>query len=334
MTQFKNQSLDPDLTPAPRSNILISSASRKIPLVRSIVEAKQRLAKSAFVYAGDIDNGAHAQFFCDGFIGLPKTTENNLEEILKILEIHDIGIVVPTRDGELDFWARNKAAFESLGIAVLVSDPQAIFTSIDKLAFAEFGNTHNLPIIPASEDPAGPGPFVVKERYGAGSRSIGLNLQKDNALAHATELSNPIYQPFIEGREISVDAWLDSRHKVKGLVLRDRNEVVNGESVVTTTFRDSLLESECRKVLEFLPLRGPVVLQLIIDHAGRPHIIELNARFGGASTASISVGLDIWYWTLMELNGQDLESIQFQRSTVEVRQIRVPTDIVLYDPDI
>ena len=326
--------IDSDLAHAPRSNILISSASRKIPLVRSVIEAKQRLGKSAFVYAGDIDDETHAQFVCDGFIGLPETTENNLEEILKILESHDIGIVVPTRDGELVFWAKNKAVFESRGIAILVSDSPAIFTSIDKLAFAEFGDTHNLPIIPASENPVGPGPFVVKERYGAGSRSIGLNLQKDDALAHATQLSNPIYQPFIEGREISVDAWLDSRHKVKGLVLRDRNEVVNGESVVTTTFRDPLLESECRKVLEFLPLRGPVVVQLIIDHAGRPHIIELNARFGGASTASISVGLDIWYWTLMELDGQDLELIHFQRSAVEVRQVRVPTDIVLYDPDI
>jgi carbamoyl-phosphate synthase large subunit len=86
--------------------------------------------------------------------------------------------------------------------------------------------------------------------------------------------------------------------------------------------------------MESLPLRGPVVLQLIVDESNQPHIIELNARFGGASTASISAGLDIWYWTLLELDSQDLELVPFQRSEVEIRQIRVPQDIVIYDPDI
>ncbi len=317
-----------------RSNILVSSASRKIPLVRSIVEAKQRLAKDVFVYAGDIDGEAHAQFVCEGFIALPTTTDDNLEEFLEIVEKHDIALVIPTRDGELDFWARNRAIFEARGTVVLVSDPQAIATSVDKLAFAEFGEKNKLPIIPARESPEGSGPFVVKERYGAGSRSIGLNLPKDDAEEHAKKLSHPIYQPYINGHEISVDAWLDRRHRVKGLVLRHRNEVANGESVVTTTFRNPSLESECMEVLESLPLRGPVVLQLIIDQAGQPHIIELNARFGGASTASISAGLDIWYWTLLELDGQDLGTVPFQRSEVEVRQIRVPQDVVLYGPDI
>ena len=317
-----------------RNNILVSSASRKISLVRSIIEAKLRLAKEAAVYAGDIDDQAHAQFVCDGFVQLPKTTENNIEELLEVLEKHDVGLVIPTRDGELDFWARNRMTFENHGTAVLISDPHAIATSVDKLAFAEFGAANKLPIIPAWEAPEGPGTFVVKERYGAGSRSIGLNLSESDAEIHGEKLSHPIYQPFIEGREISVDAWLDRRHKVKGLVLRERNEVANGESVVTTTFRDPELESECVKVLESLPLRGPVVLQLIVDQAGHPHIIELNARFGGASTASISAGLDMWYWTLLEQDGQDLESVPFHRSEEEIRQIRVQQDIVLYDPDI
>lgn len=316
-----------------RNNILISSASRKIPLARSIIEAKKRLANDSSLYAGDVDKTALAQFVCDGFIELPKTTEDNINNFLEIIEKHDIGLVVPTRDGELEFWSKNKNLFESRGTFVLVSENQAIATSVDKLAFSEFGKEKKYPIIPAWERPMGSGPFVVKERYGAGSRSIGLNLQEEDARAHAQSLSHPIYQPFIEGREISVDAWLDCKHQVKGLVLRERNEVSNGESVITTTFRNPALESVCKELLESLPLRGPVVLQLIIDKTGLPHIIELNARFGGASTASIAAGLDIWYWTLLEMDGQNLDLIPFQRSEKEIRQIRMQQDIVLYDPD-
>ena len=314
--------------------ILISSASAKVPLIASIKCAAKRMLHAPLVIAGDVNSSALSKYFADEFIHLPPTEQRNLETIRELCTTNNIGLVIPTRDGELDFWARNREAFEGCGTTVLVSDLQAINTSVDKLAFAEFGDINKFPIIPAWESPVGSGPFVVKERYGAGSRSIGLNLPKGDARAHAAKLSHPIYQPFIEGREISVDAWLDRHHKVKGLVLRERNEVQNGESVVTTTFKNPSLESECVRVLEFLPLRGPVVLQLIIDKDGCPHIIELNARFGGASTASIAAGLDIWFWTLLELEGQDLESTLFKRSTVEIRQVRVPQDIVLYDPDI
>ena len=312
-------------------NILVSSASKKIPLICSIVDANKKIASNMYVYAGDINHYAHSQFFCNGLIILPETIENNLQNFLKIFNKKNIKIIIPTRDGELEFWSRNKYLFQSYGISVLVSEPEAISISIDKLAFAKFGKANNLPIIPAWKKPLGKGLFVVKERYGAGSRSIGLKLNAKSALKHGSKLSDPIYQPFVEGTEISADAWLNKHHKVKGIVLRERNEVVNGESVVTTTFKNPSLESECIKILEMLPLQGSVVLQLIIDKNNNIHIIELNARFGGASTASIAAGLDVWYWTLMELNGEDLDSIPFQRSDLEVRQVRVPQDIIIHD---
>lgn len=317
-----------------KHNILVSSAGKKIPLISAIKSAAKRMPRVPLVMAGDVCSSVHAKYFADGFVHLPPTDRENIQSIMALCDSNDIKLIIPTRDGELDFWAQNRAEFERSGTEILVSEPQAIAICVDKLAFAEFGQLNQLPVTPAWEKPMGSGPFVVKERYGAGSRLIGLNLSEDDAKAHAKRLSHPIFQPFIEGREISVDAWLDRCHRVKGLVLRERNEVANGESVVTTTFKDPSLESECVRVLESLALRGPVVLQLVIDQAGHPQIIELNARFGGASTASISAGLDIWYWTLLELDGQDLDAIPFHRSEVEVRQIRVPQDVVLYDPDI
>lgn len=312
--------------------VLVSSASRKIPLIKSILEAKDRFDKEILVYAGDINKDAHAQFVCDGLILLPATSVENFEEILNLLKENQIELVIPTRDGELEFWATHRKALEKEGIQVIVSEPEAITTSLDKLAFAKFGEIKGFPIIPAWEHPQGKGPFVVKERYGAGSRSIGLNIETlDAALEWGAKLAQPIYQPFIEGKEISVDAWLDKTSKVKGLVLRERNQVAQGESVVTTTFRDTRLEAQCTQLLEALPLHGPVVLQVIIDSLGNPHIIELNARFGGASTASVAVGLDIWYWTLLEWDNQNLDLVPYLRSDKEARQIRVPQDILLYD---
>jgi carbamoyl-phosphate synthase large subunit len=90
----------------------------------------------------------------------------------------------------------------------------------------------------------------------------------------------------------------------------------------------------CHSLLESLPLKGPVVLQVIRDVEGHAHIIELNARIGGASTASIAAGLDIWWWSLLEAEGMRTDNYPFNRIPGEVRQVRVPSDLYIYDCDL
>ncbi len=312
-------------------NVLISSAARKIPLVRSVMDAARRLDPAIRVLAGDLDAHALARFVADGFVQLPRTEHSNVPEILALCRAHGVGTIIPTRDGELPFWAASAPIFQASGIEVVVSAPAAVAVCVDKLRFAGHGASVGLPLIAAWLQPQGGGPFVVKERFGAGSRSLGLNLDADAARAHARALSAPIFQPFVQGTEISADAWIDRAHQVKGLVLRTRDEVFQGESAVTTTFRDAALEAVCRQVLASLALHGPVVLQLLRDPHGQAHIIELNARFGGASTASIAAGLDTWFWTLAQADGRNLDDTPFHRIDGEVRQIRVPSDLHLHD---
>lgn len=314
-------------------NVLVSSAARKLPLLKSLKDAARKVHPDIRVIAADLNPDAPAGLISDDFMMMPDTRDGNLKDLLELCREKKVGLVVPTRDGELGFWAQNAEAFRKQGTNVLISQPDAISQCVDKLAFSEHGERRGLPIISAYEKKQGNGPFVVKERYGAGSRSIGLNLNAEDAEAHASTLEHPIFQPYIDGTEISVDAWFDRQCRVKGLVLRYRNTVVNGESQVTTTFRNADLEQICSDVLETLKLRGPIVMQLLIDPKGQPHIIEVNARFGGASTASIAAGLDGWYWALLENAGANLDEYPFVRSAEEVRQVRVPSDIVLYDSD-
>lgn len=286
------------------------------------------------VIAGDIDRGATARYVADYFELMPPTVDGERDAILQMCQRLGVSVVVPTRDGELAFWARHAEWFRAEGVHVIVSEPEAVAVSVDKLEFARHGTERGLPMIPTSTLPEGRGRFVVKERYGAGSRLIGIDLDKEAAVAHAASLTHPVFQPFIRGKEVSVDAWIDRNHRVKGVVLRTRDRVVDGESVVTTTFRDPDLEALCRRVFESMCLRGPVVLQLLLDAENRPHVIELNARFGGASTAAIAAGLDSWHWSLAETDGVEAEELPFRRIPGEIRQIRLPSDVIVHDPDL
>lgn len=312
-------------------NILVTSAAKKSPLVQAVKLAARRVHPGIKVIAGDTDEHAVARYVADEFWNMPPTRETEIDHLMGGCKERDIRTVFPTRDGELLFWALHRDRFATEGIHVVVSPADSVTTCIDKLAFAQYGAAHGLSFIPTSLRPeqVGSGPYVVKERYGAGSRNVGLNLDRERALKWGRRLKEPIYQPFIRGTEISIDAWLDRFHRVKGLILRRRDQVIDGESQVTTTFRNAVLEQKATVILEMLELAGPVVMQAFFNSEGA-HLIECNTRTGGASTASIAVGLDFFYWSLLESFGGDTGTLVFDRSPCEVRQIRVKSDIHIY----
>lgn len=315
-------------------NVLITSASRKAPLLHAMQKAIRRIDPQALVIAGDLDPEAPARYVADGFWQMPRLIDHELPALIEGCHARGIGVILPTRDGELSFWACHRARLSEAGISVIVSNFDSIERCLDKLSFAHFGREAGIPVIETGETPesVGDGPYVVKERFGAGSRGIGLNLSLDDARHHAKMLKTPIYQPLVPGPEISIDGWLDRNGAVVGVVLRRRDRVVGGESQITTTFRNEALERQAVRAIEALDLRGPVVMQAIVDGEAM-QIIECNPRFGGASTTSIAAGLDSLYWSLTEAFGHGQPPV-FNRLAGEVRQVRLPVDMVLHDPDL
>ena len=131
-------------------NVLISSASRKTPLIRAVQKAVRALGPDIKVIAGDLDENALGQYVADEFWPMPTTEASSIEVLLKGCKNYEIGFIIPTRDGELTFWAESAAVFRAEGIEVMVSSPDATRRCLDKLEFATFGQEKNLPFIPAS----------------------------------------------------------------------------------------------------------------------------------------------------------------------------------------
>ena len=315
----------------PLKSVLVTSSSRKIPLLRALKEAASKVDSATRIIAGDIDPQAVSRYEAEGFWQMPRLTDDGLEETIGQCHDQSITCILPTRDGELDYWSNHRGSLMTAGIEVVISSPEAITRCRDKLQFAEFAQSLRLPAIPAAMTPEAFSecPMVVKERFGAGSIGIGLNLSYEEAVKHAKTLEHPIFQPFIKGEEISIDSWISKAGKVAGVVLRRRDRVIFGESQMTTTFADKLLEKQAVDFISRLELRGPVVLQAIVSEE-KLHVIECNPRFGGASTASIAVGLDSLYWSLAEVADPNF-SPRFMRTSHEVRQVRMPVDLVIHD---
>ena len=322
---------DQDETITNQANVLITSLSKKVPLAKAVKKAAQKFGTHVKVYGGDVDENCMGRHFVDEFWHMPRINNLTNELLLAYCKANQITTIIPTRDGELAFWAGKKAFLKEEGITLMISEPDATNTCLDKLLFYTSPLTKEFPIIPTSAiiDSIDATEYVVKEQFGAGARSMGLRLDKEAALEHAQGLQHPIFQPYIEGQEISIDLYIDKDGKGKGCVLRTRDVVVDGESQITTTFEDEKLAQLCQKMAEKIGLYGHAVFQAFKVADGSYHIIEANCRFGGASTLGLQAGLDSFYWFLLEAHGQHIEDYPFLEANHTIQQVRYPSDTYL-----
>ena len=287
-----------------------------------------RIDKKAIIVAGDIDADCLAAWYAKDFWHMPVCTHAHLDDILKECQRQGINFIIPTRDEELLFWAEHRHHFEKHSIHVIVPSHESVMRCYDKLAFSRHGLANAQPVIPSFEqmDEIRAERLVVKERFGSSKTKTMLNLSREDAIQAATNCTQPIFQPYIAGREISADAWLNKHQRVKGIILRSRDKICDSEACVSTSFHDDELAQQLTVFLECLGLTGHVVTQLIIDENKNIHIIECNTRFGGASTLGIKAGLDSFYWSLREHIEGHVGAIPFTPATQPIRQLRIPCD--------
>lgn len=311
-----------------KGNILITSLSKKISLINAVKTAVKRLDNAVHVWGADIERDCVGRYFVDDFWQMPPLVELGRQGLLDFCEQYNICYIIPTRDGELAFWAGIKNYFSEKGIEVFVPSAESLKLCLDKLLFYQTLLLARLPVIPTSESflTLRDGLFVVKERYGSSERRLGVGLGLEAAKIYANKLSHPLYQEYVCGREWSADVYRTKEGLIKGVIMRWRNQVKEGESQVTTTFYDPNLEHILIKAVRVLNIQGHAVFQGFMTADREVALMEVNARFGGASALSLAMGLDSFYWWLLECMGNDLSAVSYVSSYETKQLIRYPAD--------
>jgi len=272
------------------------------------------------------------RYFVDDFWEMPTTDRLDPADVVRYCKASGIRLIIPTRDGELFFFAENRGLFNSNGIAVMIASPESVQTCLDKREFFNaLKNKNGLNPIPTFDHPDSNcrERWVMKERFGSGSRNIILNLSVEEARLSLNRFEKPICQPYVEGREFSIDLYISQKAVPKGCVVRTRDSVVNGESQVTTTVDRPDIEKACLETAVIIGLTGHTLFQIIEDSSGSLNILECNCRFGGASTLSVAAGLDSFYWFFGECLGDDLSDVPFVKIPFGLRQIRYAEDRII-----
>jgi carbamoyl-phosphate synthase large subunit len=295
------------------AGVLITSAARKVPLVESYRAALAASGRIGRVFVADADPECVARRFADEYWEMPRLDVLPTDALVTFCRENGIRLIVPTRDGDVKYFAQHRDALVDAGVHVMVASAESVRDCLDKLAFARRCEAARIAAIPTfaslKDARAVLGDemrLVVKERFGAGSRAAGLGLDPERAERYADTLWAPIFQPLAEGVEYSVDLYVNRCGQVVDAVPRIRTRVHAGESFISETVDAPRLIDQSVQLADSFRLRGHNVLQAFAD-GDAFRFIECNPRVGGASSLGFRAGLESPRWSIEEAFGHTPE---------------------------
>ncbi len=292
--------------------ILFTGVGRRVELLLAFRNAALVLNKPLEIYGADMDYSAPALAYCDYARKTVAMDDSGyVDNILTVCQTDGIDLIIPTIDTDLSALSENRERFGAIGTRVLVSSPETIRICRDKKKTSRFFRDCGLRCPVAVDnwlDYQGGYPAFIKPRDGSCSINA-FKIEKQKELKfYSEQIDDYIVQPFIDGREYTVDVFCDWSGRPISIVPRERLRVRAGEVLKTRICMDQRMISESESICKALEIRGPVSVQLIRDSFGEDWFIEINARFGGGAPLSMSAGARSAESILKMMDGEEIDS--------------------------
>jgi carbamoyl-phosphate synthase large subunit len=277
-------------------NVLVTAASRRVPLVRAFQAALRDLGVQGHVVVTDINPMSPAVHLADRWYEVPlASAPDYMDAVLAICRAEHVGLVVPTIDDELVQFGQARERFEAQGARVAVSP--ALTSRICNDKYQTSVSLHAGGVATARTFLPGqlPGdlalPLFIKPRSGrggVGAFAVTTSRQLEFFLGY---VSDPVVQEFLTGPEFTIDMLCDFEGRPLSIVPRERVVIRAGVTDRGRTVRDCALLDLAQAVAGALPFYGPVNIQCrVVD--GRPVVFEINPRFSGGIPLTIAAGAD------------------------------------------
>ncbi len=292
--------------------ILFTGVGRRIELIQAFRQAALHLGINLKLYGADMAGTAPALTYCDFTrkvcgMGEPEY----IRQLLGICKEDHIDLLIPTIDTDLLILSRNVQEFVKEGTKVLISKPEKIAVCRDKNYTADFFESCGLKAPRTYNDYkkySGEYPCFIKPKDGSSS----INAFKVNDLGelgvYAEKIGDYIVQPYIEGKEYTIDIFCDFDGSPIYITPRERVAVRAGEVLKTKICMDDRMIQESQKLIEKFRPCGPMAVQLIRqDVTEEDYFIEINPRFGGGSPLSMKSGARSAEAILKMLSGERIE---------------------------
>jgi carbamoyl-phosphate synthase large subunit len=284
-------------------NILITAASRRVPLILAFDRALKRLGLKGSVVTTDMNSLSPGLYFGARHYIVPLTTDPQYIPIIKSICFRErIHLVIPTIDDELPIFGSHVEDFGSMGIRVAVSSERTGLICNDKYSTAQFLSERGIPFartwlpedLRFSEIKY---PLFLKPRSGRGSVGAFMIRNERELRFFLDYVSDPIVQEYLSGREFTIDLLADFDGNIIGVVPRERIVVRSGVTDRGQTVNHPGMIQLAIRTAQALDIRGPANIQVKLE-GETATLFEVNPRFSGGIPLTIAAGADFPIWLI------------------------------------
>lgn len=288
------------------SNILITSAGRRVSLLKHFKSACNDLDLTSKIYITDLNPlMSSAYYFSDGFIDVPPTDSPYfIEELIIKCISHKIKIIIPTSDLELLILSKNKDKMYKNGIFIIISNLTLIEQCRDKRRTDELFTKLGINTIIKQNPNKLQFPVFVKPYNGSLSRGIAVYKSINEIPQSQLEDENLLWMNYLsplEYKEFTVDCYYDRNSYLKCLVPRERIEVRGGEISKGKTLKGKIYDKLFNSMIKLDGAFGCITLQVFASlDFDNIYGVEINPRFGGGYPLSFHAGANFPLYILKE----------------------------------
>lgn len=221
---------------------------------------------------------------CDDFYISPfATSDAYLGFITTLLEKADI--FIPFIDEELLVLSAANLEHNILR-KIMLCDKNTIAICCNKIKLQDYCEQNDIAIIQRTNTV----PAVFKPAVGRGGK--GVVFITDAALLPYYQPKNGVIQQMQPGTEYTVDVLVDCDGNWLFGVARKRLQAVGVSRIGEIDQHPAVLElaQQCVKKLKFI---HAINIQIMLDNAGKAHLIEINPRLAGSVMFSVFAGFDL-----------------------------------------
>ncbi len=319
-------------------NVLITSVGRRVSLVKLFQEATKNASGGTVFTTDSLPAMSAACHVSEKSFSVPRVNDPQyLDVLLQICKDHEISLIIPTIDTELELLAsvRNQWKIEHQ-IEITISDTELVSICRNKRETSElFGSMGiNSPTELASDSNVFP--RFIKPI--AGSRSIDIHrvdssdMMQDKYLNRAKYIQQELVD-LQKYREFTVDAFYTSDGNLICLVPRERLEVRDGEVSKGRTHKGQLVNILRQKLTNLPGARGVLTFQFFVQFDSEQSPIEIlgieiNPRFGGGYPLTDSAGARYVDW-LVEGHFKNEKSEYFDGWRDDLIMLRFDAEIFI-----
>ena len=318
------------------NNILITSAGRRVSLLRHFQEQLKKSIPDAKVFAAELspDLSPACQAAEESF-ALPRVSNPTYPNILfERCQALGIGMLIPTIDTELLVLAEHRDQFLDAGIHVIVPEVEFIKKCRDKRLIHTFFIEHDI-AVPDYVDKHNPSfPLFIKPYDGSCSKDIYLiqdasmlqpSLLENEKLLFLEAIDTSVYEEF------TLDLYYNLKSQLRCVVPRKRLEIRAGEVSKGLTVKNDLCTYVWKRMEHIQGLVGCITVQLFRHRdTGEVYGIEINPRFGGGYPLSYLAGANFPGWLIAEcFNNEEIPF--FDQWEDNLLMLRYDDEIIVHD---